>query len=352
MTVSKLKNIYITTPRQGLSGGVATFVGTLKGRLAENEFYLYRGGGRGLLKPLYLIADLIKSLFIVCVGIDAPILMNTSMNNSAWNRDRVLIYLLSLLGKRVYVFIHGWDEVEAPKIIKKSINISILNNCCKIFTLQDSFKASMLSAGVVSPVVQAHTAVDQGFLDHFSGKYKSFSGKPVVLFLARLEENKGVLLFLKAISEVPSDKFEYVICGDGSKVREVEAQVKVLKGSGYHITYAGRVEGRLKEEIFDKSHYYIFPTTHGEGMPISVLEALVAGLVPLVSRQLALESLISEGVSGFFIEDLSPKAIAVRLMDLYGKSELMIGVSRHNTDYAPRTYSPNNLANCIIREVA
>lgn len=352
MSVSKVERLYVTAPRLGLSGGVATFVKTLRGRLAENEVYLYRGGGKGFLKPLYFLADLIKSVFMVCVGVDAPILVNTSMNNAAWTRDRVLIYILSVLGKKVCVFIHGWDELDASEIIKKSINIRILNKCSKIFTLQDSFKISMLSAGVVSPVVQAHTAVDQGFLDHFSGKCKSFVGKPVVLFLARLEENKGVLLFLKAISEIPLDKFEYVICGDGSKVREVETQVQALKGNGYHITYAGRVEGRLKEEIFDKSHYYVFPTTHGEGMPISVLEAMVAGLVPLVSRQVALEALISEGVSGFFIEDMSPKAIAEKLIDLYRKNELMISISKHNMDFAPRAYSPNNLANCIIREIA
>lgn len=349
--MSKLKYIYITAPRPGLTGGVATFVSTMKGRLAENEKYLYRGGGKGFIKPLYFVGDTIVSLLRIVCGTSAPIFVNTSMNNAAWNRDRVLIYLLSLFGKRVHVFIHGWNQKQAKEILQKSLNVSVLNRCQKIFTLQEGFKKKLLSAGVIIPIVKAHTAVDQKFINHFSDKSKSFSRKPVVLFLARIEEDKGIMLFLKAISEIAPDKYEYLICGTGSRANEVRKNVISLKNTGYDISYLGRVEGREKLKAFEKSHLYIFPTTHGEGMPISLLEAMVAGLVPIVSRQVALESIVEQGVSGIFINNMRPKSVAEIMMDLCENKKSISKMSKYNMTSAPNMYSPSKLAESIIQEV-
>lgn len=352
MTMPKLKRIYITAPRLGLSGGVATFVSTLKGRLADEEVYLYRGGGKKPFKSVSFFADIINALFKVSFGGDGPVLVNTSMNNSAWKRDRILIYLLVLTGKKVSVFVHGWNDADAKIIMRNPVNIAVLNKCYNIFTLQENFSCDMRSANVTSKITKAHTVVDQKFINYFSEKNKILAKRPVILFLARLEEDKGVVLFLEAISEIAPDRFEYIICGDGSKARHVEELVTSLKIDGYDISYEGRVEGSAKELIFEKSHFYIFPTKHGEGMPISVLEAMVAGLVPLVSRQQALEAIIEEGSSGFFIEDLSPKSIAKRLIELCENEENFSRVSALNMKKAPRIYSPNNLATRIVQEVS
>jgi glycosyltransferase involved in cell wall biosynthesis len=104
------------------------------------------------------------------------------------------------------------------------------------------------------------------------------------LYLARLHHKKGVIPLAEAWlkSEAgKSDHHELLIAGtdDGEK----DALVTLIQNSGaQNIKFLGPQFGSEKRELLEKAHFYILPS-HSEGFPTSVVEAMGAGSIPIIT---------------------------------------------------------------------
>lgn len=108
----------------------------------------------------------------------------------------------------------------------------------------------------------------------------------VILFMARLHHKKGVLPLLEGWKASPlcnRDGYCLRIAGpDDGELGKLKGFLKE-NGSIRNIEYLGAVYGNQKEALLQESHFYILPS-FSEGFPTSVLEAMLSGLVPIVSR--------------------------------------------------------------------
>jgi glycosyltransferase involved in cell wall biosynthesis len=123
----------------------------------------------------------------------------------------------------------------------------------------------------------------------------------VVLFVGRLETGKGTGELLNVISAVLSAEPDAraVIAGDGSERIALERQADVL-GLTSHVSFLGWVDARtLRVQMLSAS--VLFLPSLAEGMPVSVLEALAAGVPVVASRVGALPLLVVEGVNGHLV---------------------------------------------------
>ena len=70
-----------------------------------------------------------------------------------------------------------------------------------------------------------------------------------------------------------------MISGTGSELTKEYVNTK-----GYHfVEFTGQISGSRLIKTFSESCYYILPTTHGEGMPTSLIEAMAFGNI-IISR--------------------------------------------------------------------
>lgn len=74
-----------------------------------------------------------------------------------------------------------------------------------------------------------------------------------------------------------------------------------IKDAGNNVFYHGPVSGQDKEQAYRNSNVFVL-TSRGEGMPMSVLEALSYGLPCLLSPQTNMASLITENNCGWVTE--------------------------------------------------
>lgn len=102
-----------------------------------------------------------------------------------------------------------------------------------------------------------------------------------LLFLGRLVPDKGVHTLIEAYRAL-DDAPQLVIAGPPSYAPEYEARLRELAAGDARITFVGPVHGAAKDELIRGAYTLCQPSTV-EGLPIVLLEAMAAGLCPVVS---------------------------------------------------------------------
>ncbi|HZY78325.1 MAG TPA: glycosyltransferase, partial [Cyclobacteriaceae bacterium] len=126
---------------------------------------------------------------------------------------------------------------------------------------------------------------------------KSSGDVLIFLFLGRLHHKKGIVPLVEGWrSAFGTDNNRKLIIA-GPDQGELE---KIKPYLGNNIEYAGAVYGDTKDALFNKAHYFLLPS-FSEGFPVSVLEAMSFGLIPLISSGCNFDQVFKEQL-GFRME--------------------------------------------------
>jgi glycosyltransferase involved in cell wall biosynthesis len=133
-----------------------------------------------------------------------------------------------------------------------------------------------------------------------------------ILFLGRLGESKGTMDLMDAVSRLTRShpKIKLLLGGDGD-LDGARSRAQEL-GIAPRVDILGWVKGDEKEKLLLESTVYALPS-YNEGLPMSILEAMAAGL-PVVSTKVGgIPEAVRDGVEGFLIEPGDVKALTRRL---------------------------------------
>ena len=127
--------------------------------------------------------------------------------------------------------------------------------------------------------VAKHVTVHNGIADSPLRAAPGIRTVPRILMLARFAPQKAQSLLLDAVHDIALP-FELVFVGDGPQRAQMEAKAEALGLSG-KVKFLGQ---RMDiSELMAGSHIFAL-FTHWEGFPISILEAMRAGLPSVVSN--------------------------------------------------------------------
>ena len=102
-------------------------------------------------------------------------------------------------------------------------------------------------------------------------------------------------------------------------------ELKNLKGK---ITYYGGLMGEDKANAFKKTHVFLLPSYFKfEGQPVSVLEAMAYGAVPIVTNYRMIPNMVTSEC-GIFVEAKSPHQIATKIEYLIDNPEIFQNLSQ------------------------
>ena len=127
------------------------------------------------------------------------------------------------------------------------------------------------------------------------------NGKPVVLFVGRLAEKKGVTYLIEAMKQVDA---MLVIVGDGPLREQLEEQAKPL---GDKVQFLGAKTHDQLAEIYASADVFAAPSVRAkdggvEGFGLVFLEAMASGLPIVASRSGGIPDLIHNGENGLLVE--------------------------------------------------
>lgn len=177
----------------------------------------------------------------------------------------------------------GWFKNRALSIMNKYIDKSIFLS--KV--MQDEFISCGLQRNNATVLYNFHNLAPAECLP------KSDSTPLQLLFVGRIEKDKGIVELLTALSELSELDFHLNICGKLAD-NSIEDEVNMLKAKlGDKVSFLGYVVGVDKTKLFHKSDMLILPSYH-EGLPIVIMEALAAGCAIMSTRVGAIPEVLGD----------------------------------------------------------
>jgi len=357
--------IIINTPKTTIPAGVSNHYLGLRPYFSNNVIYnQYLPGHYIKEKTTYWLVFLVKLitnkffeilrfLYLIIRYKKPTILLNPSFGKSAIQRDALFLRISKFFGCKVAVFMHGWDKTYLEKVLNKEVQFS--NAWFKanaFFVLANEFKEYLEKLNIRAPIHLTSTKVNDQLLEGVPTK--SIKQIKTILFLARIEKAKGIFTTIDAFQILTRKhpEMRLQIVGRGNALNEAKKYAKQKNIA--NINFKGPFSGDALKSEFINADLYILPTTHGEGMPTSVLEAMAFGL-PVITRPVGgLIDFFDNGKMGYLIESLNPKEYAEKIELLIKDVNKANHISKYNSKFAKEHFLASKIApeiEKIIKEI-
>jgi glycosyltransferase involved in cell wall biosynthesis len=161
--------------------------------------------------------------------------------------------------------------------------------------------------------VVIHNAVEVG---SFGGRVES-TGPPRIVSVGRFAFPKDFTTLMESLSLLDAD-YRAVLVGDGPGLAEVAATAEA-RGLSDRVEFLG-AQGNVAELLACSDVFVL--SSRSEGFPVSVLEAMAAGLPVVATDVGGVAEAVTDGETGILVPAADPQALAGALEDLVADAEL------------------------------
>lgn len=358
-----MKKTLVLVPDLSLSGGVSNYYRTLRLDREDNisYFVINKGGKQGTIATIFrLINNYISFSFKVLKEGIQTVVINPSLDQGkSFHRDLVYVLLSCLLRRKTIVFFRGWLNSYEEKIRQSRLKSFLFRQSYAkadhFIVLGGLFKKKLIGLGV--PEAKSFfietTVADSTFLKEFDlqRKLDSYKKKLVLLFLARVEKEKGLYIAIDAFHEFlktyPEREASFLIAGDGLDLAAVKDYVE--KNRIPNVVFLGNVKAEHKKKVLLESHIMILPSLDGEGLPNSILEGMLYGM-PVLSRVTGgIPDIISQGENGYLTESLQSSTFADFLSRLSTDCNLYQNIAAKNHTLAKERFTSEKVKERMLK---
>lgn len=258
---------------------------------------------------LLILTNLLKNKYSL-------IYLTLSPVGGAMYRDSLFIFLMKIFRVKIVYHLHGKGIKKASKnIINFYIYKFIFKNSF-VITLAENLKYDIEEVFFGKAFVVPNGIPKNDLLE----KTAPIENREII-YLSNLVKSKGVLVMLDALNLLNKQNinFKAKIIGNSSfeiSVEDLKKRVKELKLEK-KVSVLGPKYGKEKFEELSKSSIFCFPTYFkNECFPLSLLEAMMMGVVPVASDNGAISTIINHGVNGYIVPMKNSKKLSLSLLEL------------------------------------
>lgn len=227
------------------------------------------------------------------------------------------------------------------------------NNCDIVLIPSKSLADSLKKYGVKKTIEIVPNSINTKLFTPVSGNTeknnlkKSFgiNGQSLI-YMGRLSYEKSVEQIIKAFPLMLKEKPELklMIVGDGPDRKKLEKMARELKVYD-KIIFTGYLYGEKLADSLKANDLFI-TASKSENMPVSVLEAMSAGLPVVTVKEKGLAEIIFDGENGFFAKTDNPEDIAKKVLSILSDKILLEKFSKKSRELALQ-YSEKNVAEIL-----
>lgn len=236
---------------------------------------------------------------------------------SFW-RKSAFIVPAAWTGKAVIFHLHGAEFMHfygQSSPLAKSLVRYVLDSCTRIIVLSDKWRASISGITTTALEVIANPALP------LRNDLAQSRDSHTLLFLGRLGKRKGIHVLLHALVKVREDyPGVRLLCGGDGDLEEVRALAHEL-GIESNVEILGWIDEERRSELMRSACVYVLPS-YAEGLPMSVLEAMSAGLPVVTTPVGGIPDAITDGAEGLLVPPGDAEALAGALCRLLGDPSL------------------------------
>lgn len=329
------------------AGGVVNFIETLRkhfGPACKSEQYQI---GRRLEKGSRLATLLVplRDAFGLSGAIRRVqpdvIHVNPSLNLASVLRDGLFMLTLRALGRRsVFVFWHGWEDTLASRIagnrFSRWLFQAAFGYAAHTVVLASRFRDRLVAMGFSPAQVSIESTMFDG--QQFKGVTRRPHEGITLLFLSRMEPAKGGVELIEAFARLKSKypDARLVMAGDGPSRKTMESRVAELGLTD--VSFPGYLRGAEKAQALLDADIFAFPTYYGEGCPVSLLEAMAAGLPCITNSVGGIPDIFRDGLNGVLLDGVSVDSVTRALDDLLSDPARRAAIAERNRKEAWERY--------------
>jgi glycosyltransferase involved in cell wall biosynthesis len=218
-------------------------------------------------------------------------------------------FSLSMHGPSIFYEPHRWRIDEK---IKRALFVCCISHFCRsqgmLFAPIDRWeRMHIVHCGVDPSLFQMVTHTQPGYRLLYTGRLAAAKGLPILLqSLARLKASHPDLVL--------------TIVGDGADRASLEAMTLDL-GITNHVKFVGYKSQAEVRQLMQQTDVFVLPS-FAEGVPVSLMEAMAAG-IPVVTTQIAgVSELVENGASGYLVPPGDVELLGDRIQTLLNNPEL------------------------------
>jgi len=326
-----LKNIYFYLPEypDTPTGGIK-YHKILYEYFTANRRNVYLLGNNRLAR-LTDKSKILKFLTGIVLAFKVPRSSVIILSNTAFLHFLLPQYFSRIFGgNKYFMIVHHLIRDENPEFFRRTFEKLFISNSDSVVTISNATLQNMLKYGIADdsniPIIPP--GLNRVSSESVGNKFREKCKK--LLYAGTIEERKGLVILIEALSKLKQYEFELTIAGDTNKFPQYSDSLKEkihTYGLSDKIKFAGRVSDSELNRLYIEADIFVFPS-FWEGYGMVVAEAMSAGVPSVASRLPSLEGLIEDGVNGLLVEIGDASDMADKLETLLSNDELLDRLSR------------------------
>ncbi|UCD92979.1 MAG: glycosyltransferase family 4 protein [Methanobacteriota archaeon] len=345
-----MKVVHITPYYPTCKGGIARFVsGLVQSQKSSHQVHVVSQEGEPSNEVTVLSMG--KGRFIIkALGILRKISPDVIHCHSHWHMLAPAVVYRRFHKKTRLVFTFHTEPPEEKKRTRNRVFGKLLSRCDVVTYVSDALRKRISSQinikakqAVVYPGVEEKAFTEhehEAFAEDFGVKGIS----PILVFIGLLEwkgKVQGVKVLLESISEV-RDKYPslaLLLVGDGSRRPEVEETIANLNLSE-NVTITGLVDNVFVPLALCDMYVHI---SLQEGMPQSLLEAMLLGKPVVASNVGGVPEVVKDGKTGVLVEPRKNQ-ITAAILNLIENPDMSAELGEQAEELMRREFSWDGIA--------
>lgn len=242
-----------------------------------------------------------------------------------------------LIGRPYLVWAQGSD-IYFPRQFKGLISRLVLRKANAVIALTEDMKREMqkVCSRDIFVIGNGVDAEKFGRLSKEEARNQMGikKGEKAVIFVGSLVPVKGVRYLIEAMAIVrqANPATRLLIVGDGVEKHNLETLAYRLNLER-NVTFCGRLDNEEVPKYLAASDVFVLPSL-SEGFPVSIAEAMAAGLPVVTTRVRGLSELVGDGKNGFLVNPENPAQLAEKLLLVLTNDALQAEMSSNNKAWA------------------
>ncbi|MCY7277610.1 MAG: glycosyltransferase family 4 protein [Phormidesmis sp. CAN_BIN44] len=215
---------------------------------------------------------------------------------------------------------HGWGFTPNTPRLRRSLALFaeklLAPLTAKLICVSESDRQLALRLGVGTSF--SLTTIRYGIPSVSVPSAQPAKEPPRLIMVARFNEQKDQATLLKAIAQLKQESFSLDLVGSGPSLEACKTLAETL-GIADRVNFLG--DRQDVPDLLARSQIFVL-STHYEGLPISILEAMRTGLPVIATSVNGIPEEVIQGETGHLVPHEDGEALAIALKTLIRSAEL------------------------------
>ncbi len=289
-----------------------------------------------------LIKTTFKWMFVVCSKKIKLVHFNFALSKASIIRDAPLVLFARLINKKMVIHLHGGDYLikqEAPEWMRFLLQ-KIFSGNIAVIVLSPVEQQALTKNYTVNNIKVLPNCVDLKDAKSFNRTYTP-QKKLNLLFIGRISIHKGIEYIYQSLVLLKNKgvSFKFYMAGTGQEEKEYVEKFSMLLKEDFE--FKGVVSGLSKTVLYKNSDIFLLPSLF-EGLPMSLLESMSFGLVPIVTDVGSIKFVVKTGENGIMINQNPAADIAQAVESFVNDNTFLQQLSKNASEFIFKNYDPDN----------